>query len=182
MLVEKARQEMALLSIARMNSGEGLQEVCLTVIVVLCCSAVLSSHFNLLCITEVVQRNLHVVFTMNPSGGEWKNRSTTSPALFNRCVVDWFGTWGPKAMSEVGKEFTISVDMGDAESVGGSWGIGAGQELMARVEEAFEGASQGGFHQAVVAALVELHTITKNVSEEEASSASSMSRTFLSPR
>lgn len=43
--------------------------------------------------TRVVQRNLHVVFTVNPSGGDWKNRSTTSPALFNRCVVDWFGTW-----------------------------------------------------------------------------------------
>lgn len=48
--------------------------------------------------TRVVQRNLHVVFTVNPSGGDWKNRSTTSPALFNRCVVDWFGTWGNKAM------------------------------------------------------------------------------------
>jgi dynein heavy chain 1 len=96
-------------------------------------------------------------------------------------VVDWFGTWGPKALSEVGKEFTMRLDMGDAESVGGSWGIGAGQELMSRVEEAFEGSSQG-LHQAVVAALVELHTITKKVSEEEASSASSISRTFLSPR
>lgn len=34
--------------------------------------------------TSIVQRNLHVVFTVNPSGGDWKNRSTTSPALFNR--------------------------------------------------------------------------------------------------
>ena len=50
--------------------------------------------------TAIVQRNLHVVFTVNPSGGDWKNRSTTSPALFNRCVVDWFGTWGGKAMGE----------------------------------------------------------------------------------
>ena len=130
----------------------------------------------------VVQRNLHVVFTMNPSGGEWKNRSTTSPALFNRCVVDWFGTWGHKAMAEVGKEFTLRLDMGDAESIGGSWGIGAGEDLMARVEGAFEGVSTGGFHQAVVAALVQLHTITKEVSEEVAASASSTSRTFLSPR
>ena len=48
--------------------------------------------------TKIVQRNLHVVFTVNPSGGDWKNRSTTSPALFNRCVVDWFGTWGNKAL------------------------------------------------------------------------------------
>lgn len=119
---------------------------------------------------------------MNPSGGEWKNRSTTSPALFNRCVVDWFGTWGPKAMAEVGKEFTSRLDMGDAESIGGAWGIGAGEDLMTRVEEAFEGVSKGGFHQAVVAALVELHNITKEVSEQVAASASSTSRTYLSPR
>ncbi len=132
--------------------------------------------------TSVVQRNLHVVFTMNPSGGEWKNRSTTSPALFNRCVVDWFGSWSPKAMAEVGREFTMRLDMGDAEAVGGSWGIGAGEELMTRVEDAFDGVAKGGFRQAVVAALVQLHTITKELSEEAASSASSLSRTFLSPR
>ncbi|KAL7555016.1 hypothetical protein ACHAWF_018608 [Thalassiosira exigua] len=132
--------------------------------------------------TGIVQRNLHVVFTMNPSGGEWKNRSTTSPALFNRCVVDWFGSWSPKAMAEVGREFTLRLDMGDAESAGGSWGIGEGESLMVRVEDAFEGIAKGGFHQAVVAALVQLHTTTKAVSEEAASSASSTSRTFLSPR
>mmetsp|Transcript_28347 Transcript_28347/g.57801 ORF Transcript_28347/g.57801 Transcript_28347/m.57801 type:complete len:2891 (+) Transcript_28347:3-8675(+) len=132
--------------------------------------------------TGIVQRNLHVVFTMNPSGGEWKNRSTTSPALFNRCVVDWFGSWSPKAMAEVGKEFTIRLDMGDAESVGGSWGIGAGEALMTKVEGVFEGVAKGSFHQAVVAALVQLHNITKEVSEAAAISASSSSRTFLSPR
>ena len=131
--------------------------------------------------TGIVQRNLHVVFTMNPSGGEWKNRSTTSPALFNRCVVDWFGSWSAKAMAEVGKEFTMRLDMGDAVSVGGSWGIGAGEDLMSRVEEAFGGLAKGGFHQAVVAALVQMHTITKNISED-AVAASCTSRTFLSPR
>ena len=52
--------------------------------------------------TGIVQRNRHIVFTMNPSGGEW-NQSTTSPALFNICAVDWFGSWSPKAMAEVGK-------------------------------------------------------------------------------
>ncbi|KAK1747403.1 dynein heavy chain [Skeletonema marinoi] len=132
--------------------------------------------------TSVVQRNLHVVFTMNPSGGEWKNRSTTSPALFNRCVVDWFGSWSAKAMAEVGREFTMRLDMGDAEAVGGSWGIGAGEQLMTRVEDAFDGVAKGGFHQAVVAALVQLHAITKELSEEAGTSASSLSRTFLSPR
>ena len=131
--------------------------------------------------TSIVQRNLHVVFTMNPSGGEWKNRSTTSPALFNRCVVDWFGSWSDRALAEVGKEFTIRLDMGDAESAGGSWGIN-GEHLMARVASAFEGVAQGGLHHAVVSALVQFHSIAQDISEEAAASASSTSRTFLSPR
>ena len=130
---------------------------------------------------SIVQRNLHVVFTVNPSGGDWKNRSTTSPALFNRCVVDWFGTWGSKAMGEVAKEFTLRLDFGDAEAVGGSWGIGDGEVLMERVSDVFEGSS-GGLRQAVVAALVDLHTIAKETAENAANEPSSIARTFLSPR
>eukprot|EP00980_Cylindrotheca_fusiformis_P017634 scaffold5529_cov117-Cylindrotheca_fusiformis.AAC.11 len=132
--------------------------------------------------TGIVQRNLHVVFTINPSGGDWKNRSTTSPALFNRCVVDWFGTWGSKAMGEVGKEFTLRLDMGDAESIGGSWGIGEGEALMQRVSEVFEGSIEGGLRQAVVAALVDLHVVAKETAEAAAAEPSSITRTFLSPR
>ena len=43
--------------------------------------------------TKDVQRNLHVVFTMNPATPDFANRSASSPALFNRCVIDWFGDW-----------------------------------------------------------------------------------------
>jgi dynein heavy chain 1 len=132
--------------------------------------------------TGVVQRNLHVVFTVNPSGGDWKNRSTTSPALFNRCVVDWFGTWGRKAMAQVGKEFTLRLDMGDSEVAGGSWGIGEGEDLMKQVEEVFDGPGGGSLRQAVVAALVALHHIAKSTAAEAASEASSITKTFLSPR
>ena len=35
--------------------------------------------------TQEVMRNLHVVFTMNPSSEGLKDRAATSPALFNRC-------------------------------------------------------------------------------------------------
>jgi dynein heavy chain 1, cytosolic len=131
---------------------------------------------------SVVQRNLHVVFTMNPSGGEWKSRSTTSPALFNRCVVDWFGTWSAKAMGEVGREFTSKIDLSDAESVGGSWGIGDGKLIMDKVSEAFEGYVSCGLHQAVVAALVEIHETAKHIADECANSSSIVTRTYLSPR
>lgn len=36
--------------------------------------------------TSQVIRNLHVVFTMNPSSEGLKDRAATSPALFNRSV------------------------------------------------------------------------------------------------
>ena len=42
---------------------------------------------------QQVMRNLHVVFTMNPSSEGLKDRASTSPALFNRCVINWFGDW-----------------------------------------------------------------------------------------
>jgi dynein heavy chain 1 len=130
--------------------------------------------------TSIVQRNLHVVFTVNPSGGDWKNRSTTSPALFNRCVVDWFGTWDNKALAEVAKEFTMKLDIGDVESAGAAFGIGGGEELMRQVEAAF--GDNGGMRQAVVAAMVALHQIAIVTADEAAMEASSVTRTFLSPR
>ena len=129
--------------------------------------------------TSLVQRNLHVIFTMNPSGGDWKNRSTTSPALFNRCVVDWFGTWDGKAKGQVGKEFTLRLDIGDAESIGGAFGIGPGEQLMERVQHAFEDAVTGSFRQAVVASLVDIHEITRILADE---TGTEDRRTFLSPR
>eukprot|EP01113_Clastostelium_recurvatum_P011812 TRINITY_DN1605_c0_g1_i1.p1 TRINITY_DN1605_c0_g1~~TRINITY_DN1605_c0_g1_i1.p1 ORF type:complete len:4689 (+),score=1530.43 TRINITY_DN1605_c0_g1_i1:285-14351(+) len=61
--------------------------------------------------TGQVRRNLHVVFTMNPASPEFHNRAATSPALFNRCVLDWFGEWSAEALFQVGGEFTKNVDL-----------------------------------------------------------------------
>lgn len=61
--------------------------------------------------TNEVMRNLHVVFTMNPSQDGLKSRAATSPALFNRCVLNWFGDWSQHAYYEVGKEFTMRIDL-----------------------------------------------------------------------
>lgn len=51
--------------------------------------------------TAQVMRNLHVVFTMNPSDGGLRERASTSPALFNRCVLNWFGDWSDTALYQV---------------------------------------------------------------------------------
>ncbi|CAH0758045.1 unnamed protein product [Diatraea saccharalis] len=67
--------------------------------------------------TGQVMRNLHVVFTMNPSSEGLKDRAATSPALFNRCVLNWFGDWSDGALFQVGKEFTSRMDLDSAEYV-----------------------------------------------------------------
>jgi dynein heavy chain 1 len=61
--------------------------------------------------TGAVMRNLHVVFTMNPSSEGLKDRAATSPALFNRCVLNWFGDWSNGALYQVGREFTNKIDL-----------------------------------------------------------------------
>ncbi len=53
--------------------------------------------------TKNVQRNLHIVFTMNPNNDEFRNRTASSPAIFNRCVIDWFGDWPDSALYEVAR-------------------------------------------------------------------------------
>ncbi|KAJ2741031.1 dynein heavy chain, partial [Coemansia pectinata] len=72
--------------------------------------------------TQQVARNLHVVFTMNPpadGSGGLAARAATSPALFNRCVLDWFGDWSDQALFQVARELTASVDLTQLESVAG---------------------------------------------------------------
>ena len=61
--------------------------------------------------TQQIVKNLHVVFTMNPPEGGLSSKAATSPALFNRCVLNWFGDWSDQALFQVGLELTQSVDL-----------------------------------------------------------------------
>ena len=64
-----------------------------------------------------VQKNLHVVFTLNSASAEgWKGHCTASPALFNRCIVDWFGTWSDKSLRQIAYELIKDVDIGSTET------------------------------------------------------------------
>lgn len=57
--------------------------------------------------TNQICRNLHVVFTMNPSSDGLKDKAATSPALFNRCVLNWFGDWSLEAYFQVSTFLSI---------------------------------------------------------------------------
>ena len=61
--------------------------------------------------TQQVVLNLHVVFTMNPPQDGLSSRAATSPALFNRCVLNWMGDWSDQALYQVGYELTQSLDL-----------------------------------------------------------------------
>ncbi|KAF2129349.1 dynein heavy chain [Dothidotthia symphoricarpi CBS 119687] len=61
--------------------------------------------------TQQIVKNLHVVFTMNPPEGGLSSKAATSPALFNRCVLNWFGDWSDQALYQVSSELTQSVDL-----------------------------------------------------------------------
>ncbi|OXV07592.1 hypothetical protein Egran_04643, partial [Elaphomyces granulatus] len=61
--------------------------------------------------TQQIVKNLHVVFTMNPPEDGLSSKAATSPALFNRCVLNWLGDWSDQALFQVGTELTQSVDL-----------------------------------------------------------------------
>ena len=61
--------------------------------------------------TQQVARNLHVVFTMNPPSEGLASKAATSPALFNRCTLDWFGDWSDQALFQVGLEYSQTLDL-----------------------------------------------------------------------
>ena len=48
---------------------------------------------------------------MNPANPDFANRSASSPALFNRCVIDWFGDWTDDGLLQVALEFTKNLDI-----------------------------------------------------------------------
>ena len=125
--------------------------------------------------TRNIQRNLHVVFTMNPASGDFQNRCTASPALFNRCVVDWFGTWSVTALLQVAFEFTASqLDTGYV--VYSAPPLHQQPELLQMANLVLGQGGASNALTAVAAALVSLHTTVKE------SISRSRCRHFLSPR
>lgn len=67
--------------------------------------------------TQQVSSNLHVVFTLSDVGTGNRVQVTSSPALFNRCVLSWMGDWSTNSLVEVATKRTqdIALDRSDYE-------------------------------------------------------------------
>ena len=126
--------------------------------------------------TKAVQNNLHVIFTMNPASADFSERCTTSPALFNRCVVDWFGTWNSSALAQVASEFTKMLDTGFTDFTVS----GKPNDTTAMVVHAL-GSTEITLREAVVAALVSMHSSAQTSTQSVAKS-SGHHLHYLSPR
>ncbi|CAD5206375.1 unnamed protein product [Bursaphelenchus okinawaensis] len=107
--------------------------------------------------TNQVIRNLHVVFTMNPSGDGLKERAATSPALFNRCVLNWFGDWDNSSLYQVGVQLTQTIDMTRPEYVPPM----AMNRCCELVSEPIE------YHHSVINAFVHIHNTVRKINETE---------------
>jgi len=119
---------------------------------------------------RAVQNNLHIVFTMNPAGGDFSDRAATSPALFNRCVINWWGTWPEDALLQVAREFTHHCDLQ----------IGVPAEMREEVKSN-DAENHGSQVQVSVAqSLVQIHQLVEKVMDYLAKN---MYRsTFVTPR
>lgn len=61
--------------------------------------------------TQQIINNLHFVFTMNPPESGLSSKATASPALFNRCVLNWFGDWSESTLFQVADNMLQDLDL-----------------------------------------------------------------------
>jgi dynein heavy chain 1 len=125
--------------------------------------------------TRQVQRNLHVIFTMNPASTDFENRCKTSPALFNRCVVDWYGTWSQVALAQVGCEFTEFIDTTYTQFKAPVHDT----EVLAMIKECIQ-SKNPGLHESIVASLVSMHNSVRALTIKQGKS--SGRQHYISPR
>ena len=139
--------------------------------------------------TREVQRNLHVVFTMNPASADFDDRTATSPALFNRCVVDWFGDWSDKVLSQVGYEFTENLDLNsgmDYDVTSKAQTFANDEEWLIRRNSIGSGDEEEKLsldctkHVAIVGSMVQIHTSVKQLVDTIARQRDQ--RPYVSPR
>lgn len=67
--------------------------------------------------TQQVANNLHVVFTINDPNDPNSPQIITSPALFNRCVLNWMGDWSTKSVIQVSEKLLLSVPIDKSDYV-----------------------------------------------------------------
>ena len=103
---------------------------------------------------------------MNPCNPDFTGRTASSPALFNRCVIDWFGDWSDDGLWQVAKEFTRTLDLED--------------NCFTKDFGEVTDPKNDPKHGALVAAIVQIHRSVKEVNQKLAKAAKKFN--FITPR
>ncbi|CCH41669.1 Cytoplasmic dynein 1 heavy chain 1 [Wickerhamomyces ciferrii] len=76
--------------------------------------------------TQQVANNLHVVFTINDPTDTSSPQIITSPALFNRCVLNWMGPWSTQTLSQISSTLLLTspIDKSDYAAPSGPENVG----------------------------------------------------------
>ena len=62
-----------------------------------------------------VKRNLHMVLSFSPVGGEFRERLRKFPSLVNCTTIDWFSEWPRDALHTVARNFLADLPGVDAK-------------------------------------------------------------------
>ncbi len=62
-----------------------------------------------------VKRNLHMVLSFSPVGGEFRERLRKFPSLVNCTTIDWFSEWPRDALHTVATQFLADLPSVDAK-------------------------------------------------------------------
>lgn len=62
-----------------------------------------------------VRKNLHMCFTVNPVGDEFRIRAQRFPAMVNSTVIDWFHPWPEKSLQSVAAKFLADLEVENEE-------------------------------------------------------------------
>lgn len=65
--------------------------------------------------TQQVANNLHIVFTINDPNDVKSPQIISSPALFNRCVLNWMGDWSSESLIQISQKLLGSVPIDKSE-------------------------------------------------------------------
>lgn len=65
--------------------------------------------------TQQISENLHVVFTVSDINKDKMPQVSSSPALFNRCVMSWMGDWSESALTEVASSIIGGIPLDSSD-------------------------------------------------------------------
>lgn len=95
--------------------------------------------------TRQVSENLHVVLTVSDMENGKSAQFQSSPALFNRCVVNWMGNWSSESLHEVASNILSEIPLDQSDFI-------APATLIPHTDHAVQ-----TYRDAVVDSLVAMH-------------------------